>query len=306
MTALTKSTYKPSASFLTLHIEQLESTHPDPSTLLTTVRSHAAQHPTNPSLQRMRLVLEVSSSSATEPEAIRKAFKETTKACLRPDMSFSEQQDVLAIWTSFLDWEETQSVEDPTRLDGIYKRLLRETLRQSAVPELHPSILAKYFEYTTRQSPASLLSTLERITSTYRPSYTFFREAFDAIALRSEDALKELRVVYRQWRAASQVNHDKVGATLYWAEWLLDNQHGKDASDAVDVMRREVSRDAAALADLEAGWTELMNDAEKRGEEQSEYEDEDIEMARDIDGESASGSEGVTGSEDGEDVDMVV
>lgn len=306
MSALAKPTYKPSATFLTLHIEQLEATQPDPSTLLIAVRSHAAQHPANPSLQRMRLVLEVSGAAAINPDSIRKAFKETTKACLRSDMSLAEQQDVLAIWTSFLDWEESQSVDDPARLDGLYKRLLRETLRQNAVPELHPSILAKYFDYTTRQNPTTLLSTLERITSTYRPSYSFFREAFDAIALRSDQALDELKVVYRQWRAASQVNHDKVGATLYWAEWLLDHHHGKEASDAVDVMRREVAKDTAALADLDAGWTELMNAAERWEDEQSDDDDEDTEMEQSIEGGSASGSEDEAASDEGEDVDMVV
>jgi hypothetical protein len=220
-------------------------------------------------------------------------------------MSLEEQQDVLAIWIAYLDWEEVQSASDTVRLDGIYKRLLRETLRQTAVPELHPSILAKYFEYSINQNSTSLLVTLERIASTYRPSYTFFREAFDVIALRSEDAFNDLRSVYRQWRAASQLKHDKVGATLYWAEWLLDHQHGKEASDAVDVMRREVSMDKAALADLDAGWTGLMDAAEQRGQESEEEEEEDgdVEMGGESEG-SDLGDQ--SGSEEVDDVDMVV
>jgi hypothetical protein len=256
----------------------------------------------------MRLVLEV--SSGDDVETIRKAFKDTTKACLTPEMSQEEQQDVVAIWTSYLDWEETQS-EDFTRLDGIYKRLLRETLRQQVVPELHPVILAKYFECTIRHEPSNtLLATLERISTTYRPSYTFFREAFDTISAKSTNPLQDLTSVYRKWRAASQVSRDKVGATLHWAEWLLLNNHGKEAADAVDFMRREVGKDETALGELVAGWTGLLEDAENRQEESSdesdsededEDEDEDVNMIQE--GES-SDEEDEGGSRD--DVDMTV
>jgi hypothetical protein len=223
-------------------------------------------------------------------------------------MPLEEQEDVVAIWTSFLDWEESQG--DSTRLEGIYKRTLRETLRQDAVPELHPIILAKYFDFSIAQNPSntSLLSTLERITTTYRPSYTFFREAFDTIASRSSDPLKDLTSVYRQWRAASQASTDKVGATIHWSEWLLRHSHGKEASDAVDFMRREVGKDAAALAELETGWAGLMDAAEARdkdsnSDERSEgseggYGDWDVDM-------DMSEDEGESG-EEGQDVSMVV
>lgn len=222
------------------------------------------------------------------------------KSIAVPDLSTEEEIAGLGIWESYLDFEEgtTQSQSQAqaqglekgeyTRLDGIYRKVLRDTLRQTAITDLHDYILVKYLDFLIRHQPTAILANLERITQTYRPNQAFFSEAFDTISERSLTPLEDLRVAYRLWRAASlKSNVDKVEATLHWAEWLLDNKHGKEAGDAVDVMRREVGQDEHALAALERGWASLLDNAERHpgsidesdeSEGEGEGEDEDVEM----------------------------
>jgi hypothetical protein len=230
------------------------------------VYPHAAQHPSDPSLQRERLSL---LSNTAEPEIIRKAFKESMKNCLKPDLSKDDKEDVIALYIGYLEFEST---ENPASADGIYKRILRETLRQDCISELHPEVLAAYYEFLlSRQTEnTSHLSILEPIISTYSPSHEFYERAFDIIAEQSTNPEKDLGIVYMRWRTSAKNNSDKVQATLKWTEWLLQNQEGKKAYDAVDVMRREVRSDSAALAELEAGWIAVMEDGDSAGSVSSE------------------------------------
>lgn len=218
------------------------------------------------------------------------------KSIAVPDLSTHEQIAGLRIWETYLDFEEqtqtpqTQAVgpgDNNTRVDGIYRKVLRDTLRQTAISDLHQYILVKYLDFLIRHQPKTILSSLERISQTYRPNHAFFLEAFDIISERSLTRLEDLRVAYRLWRAASLTsNEDKVEATLHWAEWLLDNKHGKEAGDAVDVMRREVGQDGNALAALERGWAFMLDNAERHpgsidesDESEGEGEGEDVEMS---------------------------
>ena len=200
-----------------------------------------------------------------------------------PDLSSEEQLAGSGIWASYLDWEEEQSAGDHTRLDGIYRKVLRDTLRQTAIADLHDSILVKCLDFLIRHQPSAILPSLERIASTYRPNHSFFSDAFDTIAERSQTPHKDLRIVYRLWRASCQDrNNDKVDATLHWGEWLLAHKQGKEAYDAVDVMRREVGQDGNALAALERGWAFMLDNDERYDGGES---DEDVEMVQDQDSE---------------------
>jgi hypothetical protein len=254
------------------------------------VTPHAAQHPSDPSLQREKLSL---LSNTAGPEIVRKAFKESMKHCLKPDLSPQDKADVIAIYTGYLEWESDESTLQ--EVNGIYKRILRETLRQDCIPELHPTVLASYYEFLLSRQPETTIShiaILEPIITTYSPSHEFYQRAFDIISTRSLNPEEDLRKVYLRWRSSARNNRDKVGATLQWADWLMENGEGKKAYDAVDVMRREVRVDEAALAELEAGWIAVMEDA--NGEVESS------------EGESGSGSEeepSGSESEDDEDED---
>jgi len=253
------------------------------------VTPHAAQHPSDPSLQREKLSL---LANTAKPEIVRKAFKESMKHCLKPDLSTEDKADVIAIYTGYLEWESEESTLQ--EVDGIYKRILRETLRQDCIPELHPTVLASYYEFLLSRQPETTVShiaILEPIITTYSPSHEFYQRAFDIISTRSINPEEDLRKVYMRWRSSARNNRDKVGATLQWADWLMENGQGKKAYDAVDVMRREVRVDEAALAELEAGWIAVMEDAngdvessegesgseggEQSGSEEDDDEDED-------------------------------
>jgi len=212
------------------------------------------------------------------------------KHCLKSDLSPEDKADVIAIYTGYLEWESDESTLK--EVDGIYKRILRETLRQDWIPELHPTVLASYYEFLLSRQPETTVShiaILEPIITTYSPSHEFYQRAFDMISTRSLNPEEDLRKVYMRWRSSARNNRDKVGATLQWADWLLENGEGKKAYDAVDVMRREVRGDEAALAELEAGWISVMEDA--NGEVESS------------EGESGSESGGPSGSESEEDED---
>lgn len=285
---MTKAQYKPPASLLCWHLEALRASPADASTILETARAHVAQYPSSPVLQLARLELERTQSN--DVEDVRKAFKSAMKSIAVPDLSSEEQLAGSGIWASYLDWEEEQSGDDYTRLEGIYRKVLRDTLRQTTIPNLHDSILVKYLDLQIRHQPTSILSVLERISSTYRPNHSFFSDAFDTISERSTSPHEDLRVVYRLWRASSQSrNNDKVDAALHWAEWLLDHRHGKEASDVVDVMRREVGQDrsGSGLSALERGWALMLDNAEKQPDEGSD-EDGDVEMGQEEEGSEES------------------
>lgn len=226
------------------------------------------------------------------------------KSCLKPNLSSEEKQDIIAIYTGYLEYEATES-NNLKEVDGIYKRILRETLRQDHIPELHPTVLGSYYEYLLSRQPEttdSHISILEPIISTYSPSHEFYQRAFDIIATRSPNPEADLQKVYTRWRASSRSNTDKVGATLQWADWLLENGEGKKAYDAVDVMRREIRSDEAALAELEAGWIAVMEDVGGEDSESDEEgsEEDDQSMSE---GESEDEDEGEDQDED-EDVNM--
>lgn len=247
--------------------------------IVQTARAHAAQYPGDPVLQLARFTLE--RSAKTDPETIRKAFKSAIKAINTSDLSTDEAAATRSMWISYLEWEEEQSLEDASRVDGIFRKALRDTLRQGTIEGLHDAILLRYLGLQVRDGrQKELLPALQQVASTYRPNHAFFADAFDLIADRAGNPHQDLRVVYRLWRAASGSNDRKVAATLHWAEWLLAHKHGKEAADAVDVMRREVGQDAASLSALDWGWAGALDEAE-RGNERDEgqvNEDEDVEM----------------------------
>ena len=286
LTSLTKPTFKPSPRLLRLHIHHLPITLSEEEQAAI-VTPHAAQHPSDPALQREKLSL---LSNTADSETIRKAFKESMKACVKPDLSPEDKRDVIDIFTGYLEWESSEC-STFALADGFYKRILRETLRQDCIAELHPTVLASYYEFSlSRQSEnTSPLAILEPIISTYSPSHEFYHRAFEIISEQSTDPQADLQKVYMRWRASARSNSDKVSATLRWVDWLLENQEGKKAYDAIEVMRREVRSDEAALAELEAGWVRVMEDAEgidsgsseedgesdERSGSESEDEDED-------------------------------
>jgi hypothetical protein len=85
----------------------------------------------------------------------------------------------------------------------------------------------------------------------------------------------------------------------------LENREGKKAYDAIEVMRREVKEDQAALAELEAGWITVMEDV-REGEE-SEEDDSGSGSGSESEGESESvEGESESGSDEDEDEDVIM
>lgn len=293
MTSLTKPAYRPSALLLLAHLDALRSAGSEDTVLVESARSHAAQYPANPVLQRLRLELERSSPNI-DAQQLRPAFKSAMKNVLVNGLEAPAQAAVRSIYVQYFDWEEEQAdtvnaeADATKRLDALYRQTIRDTLRQSAIPHLHDAVLTKYFDWQIRRRPDQLLHSLEQIARTYRPSQLFYREAFDAIAATA--TVKDLGAVYELWRSASKTGEAKVAAVLHWATWQLHHGSGAGAADAVDIMRRELRGDAAAADQLERGWAAALDRVEQRPEVDSSLDGDEDEEG-DVDMEDGSGSE---------------
>lgn len=263
------------------HLSLMQSSGASSNDVLKTARAHAIAYPSSPILQLARLQLERSDSA--DFDSTRKAFKSAMRLSTTPELSADEQAAVRSIWSKYLEWEEEQTLGDFHRIDGIYRKALRDTLRQGTIAGLHDTILVKYLALQVSQRKQEILPALQTVAATYRPNHTFFTNAFDLIASQQSVTVhSDLRVVYRLWRAASETSAKKVAATLHWLRWLLLHKQGKEAADAVDVMRREVGQDASASAVLDREWAAALDEAERRNavtQQPGVTADKDVEMS---------------------------
>jgi len=279
--ALTKSSFSPPASFLVRHLELVDVL--DKDAYLSTARSHAAQHPSNPALQLARVRAEVEGSDV---EAIRKACADAASKVTARNLSTEEQDEVIALWRTWAKWEEEHGS------DAQWKKLLRDSLRLgAAIPALHSALLASYFAAKLRAGfPPQ--EALDAVVKPYQPSAAFFTLAFPDIA-ELVGTQPNLAKFYRAWRAACKTAAERVDAVLAWAGWLMDLGKGRDAYSAVDVVRREVRDDEGETARLEAGWKALIDaaDAQKDGDDDVEMEESDESGSEDESEEDGSDDE---------------
>lgn len=292
--ALTKASLSPSAALLARHLELVSRL--DADAYLTTARSHVAQHPTSPILQLARLRAEV---AETDIATVRKACADAAANATASSLSPEDQRAVIALWTTWAAWEETQGAENPH-----WKKLLRDSLRLGAgIPDLHSSMLASYYGARVR-SGMTPAKALEVVIAGYQPTAAFFALAFPLLA-ELNGAHAPLAKLYGAWRAACRTSEERVSAVLTWAEWLLERSKGREAYDAVETVRREARGDEAEIGRLEAGWKGLLDEVERRaaGDEDME-EDESSGSDEESDEEEESGDESgeeeASGSDDDE------
>lgn len=262
------------------------------SRFLATARSHAAVYPSHPTLQKVRLKAELE----YEPDQtlLRSICQSTIKAVTRPNLSAPDQAEVQAIWSLWVDFEE-RGHNDTVEMAHKWETILRDSLRFSeGLPGLHPPLLARYFLSTIKTDPRSAVPVLERISARYRPDPSFFKIAFTGLAELSADKSVELEKLYTAWRAVCRSSRDKADAVLAWAGWLMREGRGRDAGLAVDVVRREVREDEAALGELETGWKRLLEDME-RSQGESEVEGEEV-IGLDMEVDGSGGAIDVGGS----------
>lgn len=290
ITNLTKPAYHPSPSLLTRHLQEMQSTSADSTTLLKTARSHSALFPSDPSLQRIRLTLE---SNQLSHDEYRRLAEEIIKRVTVAGLSDADHEIVREIWTSHLDIEEKRAGSDGPAareaLDKLYRKYLRDSLRQNAISGLHSALLIKYHRFCTVSETIKLfqadrgthaanrraeISALERVAATYRPDGAFFADVFEHVAStvsqasasgKGEDqdkvVLGDMEKVYKLWKSNVTDREGRITAVLAFAEWCLLNGHGKKAGDAVDVMKRELGDSGAD--ELGRRWVGMLDEFER-------------------------------------------
>ncbi len=269
LTSLTKPAMHPSPYLLLLHLHHLAGS-PNSSELLITARSHATVHPSNPSLQKIRLEAEI--AQVSNPAVIRTAGQSIIKAITRPDLSASDQGEAQEIWLLWANYMEKMHLGNGEDIESAWQPILRDSLRLGAgLPDLHPTLLGMYFLRTLQRDrnrdPHRPVPTLVRICAKYRPDPIFFSTAFTGLAEHATDNNRDLSKLYTTWRTVCRTGEEKVTAVLTWARWLMQDRKGREASSAVDVVRSEVRDDQNALVELESGWKKLLDGAERNGME---------------------------------------
>lgn len=278
--------------------------HADSETRLKTARAHAALFPSDPSLQRDRLVLEFALSSHAEACSI---GDEILKLITRPGLPATDQKIVEEVWLLLLE-KQSRPKPDPqltglniSTQDAAHQNYLRESLRQSAIPGLHSKLLRKIFLWWVAKdillsvrdkNPTERIGdvgVLRQVIASYQPDHDFFSWAFEDITgrvrnvrLRSakdtsisvptvEDDMQKMEEVYRLWRTNISDPYDKIEACLMYSRWCLDDSFGRKAMDAVDVLSRELAgRDEAAKNQLGTRWMALLQDVERAEAERLE------------------------------------
>lgn len=277
----------------------------DPESYLSTARSHAAQHPLDAELALERVRAEIDEDG--DADDIRCIAADMAQAVTRPGLSAGDQGAVVDLWLEWAAFENASAGAEAT--EGAWKRLLAASVRAAGVPDLHPRLLAAFFEAELSRG-ADARATLDKIVKGYHPTPAFFEPAFDVLTAVDEADVKSngkgednAAHLYRAWRGACRSDADRVAAALTYAHWLLEEGRGRDAHTAVETARREVE-DAA---ELDEGWTQLVDAAERaRLGEVSDDEDEDMESEGEgeDEGEQSAGEQGEQEGED-EDEEMV-
>ncbi|TXT13606.1 hypothetical protein VHUM_00973 [Vanrija humicola] len=282
--ALTKASLRASPAALNSYLALLADSNS--AEYSAAVREFAARYPSSSELQA-RLVQDLTSSDE-DAAAVRKACADAVAQVTHSQLDAAGQETVIQLWKFWARWEDKQANNA-----AHWRRLLRDSLRLGAgIPELHQTLLADYYASQLRAGTAPSKA-LDAVIKSYQPTPLFFELAFDALdeLNGTQEALAKL---YGSWRAACRTAADRVEAVLVWVQWLVEHAKGRVAHDAVGAVLSEVKGDDAASGELEAGWKEILDEAEREREEA----DEDVDMSG---SESGSEEEDEEDDEEGED-----
>lgn len=286
--ALTKASLKPSPATLNRYLGLLADTNS--TEYSASVREFAGRYPSSSDLQA-RLVQDLTSGDE-DASTVRKACADVVVQVTRSQLDAAAQETVIQLWKFWARWEDKQE-----NSAAQWRRLLRDSLRLGAgIPALHQTLLADYYASQLRAGTAPSKA-LDTIIKSYQPTPLFFDLAFEALD-ELNGTQEPLSKLYGSWRAACRTASDRVEAVLVWAQWLVEHAKGRAAHDAVAAVLSEVKGDEAASGELEAGWKETLDEAER---EREEAEDEDVDMSGSEEGSESGSEEEDDEEEDGED-----
>jgi hypothetical protein len=219
--------------------------------LLTVARSHAAQYPSNASLQLFRVEQEVHEG---DPSALWEIFEKTVRR-VSPKEAENDEAEVRKIWFTWTSTEEKKHETAGTNADGVWAAILGLSAKINQ-PTTHSALLGRYFISTQqRSSPLPPLKVIDEFAK-YRPTDDFFTIAFVAVSIYSKSPYQDLAGMYERRRSAARVKEARIQAALDWAEWLLTHRKALDASKIIDSVKRE---DEGAV---ERRWKDICDRAE--------------------------------------------
>ena len=252
LTSLTAAKYNPPASLLARHLS-LVGAYDLESDVLKIARSHAAQYPSNATLQRTRLEYEVDQGSSD----LRSTFESCVKAVSSIEAG-NDEGDVRKIWFNWTFYEETRT--DSSEIDTTWARILTLSTKLNR-PSTHTALLGRYFISTLQRiSPLPALKTIDSFAK-YRPTEDVYAIALHAMAVYVQQPYNDLSKLYERWKSAARTKSGRVEAALAWADWLLENKKAHEAAKIVDSVRREDE------AEVERRWKEMCDEAEEKSQE---------------------------------------
>lgn len=235
-------------------------------------RSHAALHPSSAGLQRARLEQDISAGSSD----LRVAFETAVKA-VSPIEAGNQEEEIRRLWFTWTAYEETHA-ETPSQLDLAWTAILTLSSRLNR-PTTHTALLGRYLISTLqRPTPLPALRTLDSFAK-YRPAEETYAIAFVAISVYSTQPYVDLTALYQRWRSAARDAAGRRAAALTWAEWLLSQRKGAEATRIVDSVRREDP------AEVERKWKQICDEAEEQGgllSRSTGGEDKEAKLAREL------------------------
>lgn len=229
-------------------------------------------HPSNAALQRARLKQDVSTGSSDS----RAAFETAVKA-VSPVETGNEEDDIRRIWFTWTAFEESHAGSS-AELDTAWSNILTLSSRLNR-PTTHTALLGRFLISTLqRTTPLPALRTLDSFAK-YRPTEEVYAIAFVAISVYSAQPYPDLTSLYQRWKGAARDAAGRTTAALTWAQWLLSQRKGAEATRIVDSVRRE---DAV---EVERRWKLICDQAEEQSgllSRSAGAEDKEIKLARDL------------------------
>ncbi len=153
----------------------------------------------------------------------------------------------------------------------LYQELLRESKAHPLVTTLHTSLLLHYIQQThPHLSPSERRTNLGSILLNDFPSSSFFRPAFTfesslpatsstsspTEGAGTKDIKAILQLIFERWR---MVKGEEQVAGRAWAEWLVRNGLGDEASRVVRTLVVGAGRRSVEREELERWWNRVLH-----------------------------------------------
>ncbi|KAJ3984445.1 U3 small nucleolar RNA-associated protein 6-domain-containing protein [Lentinula detonsa] len=223
----------------------------EPAKALNTARRYTSRAPESAAVWIGRLT--AMKALNEDLDAVGKVWREARRSVSLKD------ENVMDVWT----WGMSEDMEHDVRL-RVYEDLLNESVGD---PSLHEQVLLEYVTafQKSRCKPSELnsdqvanepakafkLQNLRHMQSRFINTGKVWQKMFQLEAEEEKGDAIVLKEIYELWRKANVLE-----ATIAWAEWLLKNGKGKEASGLI--VRSKGSVGQKEQEEMETEWVRVM------------------------------------------------